>query len=107
MTALASGLTLAATAVAAPHVALAQTATGSATERLNILTPEERAAGWRLLFDGHSTTGWRGRKMDTIPSGGGGREGALTRGRPAADNITTAKFKKFDLPPEWNVSPKR
>ncbi len=106
VTALASGLTLALTAVAAPRMALAQAATGSATERLNILTPEERAAGWRLLFDGHSTTGWRGWKMDTIPSGWGVREGALTRVRPAADIITTEKFKNFELTLEWNVSPK-
>src|SRR5438105_13022331 len=106
VTALASGLILAATGVAAPRIALAQTATGSATERLNILTPEERAAGWRLLFDGHSTLGWRGWKMDTIPSGWGVREGALTRVRPAADIITTEKFKNFELTLEWNVAPK-
>ena len=85
VTALVSRLLLAVTAVAAPRIVLAQTATGSATERLNILTPEERAAGWRLLFDGHSTVGWRGWKMDTIPSGWGVREGALTRVRPAAE----------------------
>src|SRR5437763_15778320 len=54
LTALASGLTLALTAVAAPRLALAQTAPGSATERLNPVPPEERAAGWRLFFDGHS-----------------------------------------------------
>src|SRR5438046_10708927 len=87
-------------------MALAQAATGRATERLNILTPEERAAGWRLLFDGHTTTGWRGWKMDTIPSGWGVREGALTRVRPPADIITTEKFKNFELTLEWNVSPK-
>ncbi len=92
VTALASGLLLAVAAVAAPRIALAQSATGSATERLNVLTPEERAAGWRLLFDGH--TGW------------GVREGALTRVRPAADIITTEKFKNFELTLEWNVSPK-
>ncbi|HYT62566.1 MAG TPA: hypothetical protein VEL50_01620, partial [Gemmatimonadales bacterium] len=38
---------------------------GSAAMRLNTLTPEERAAGWRLLFDGHSTAGWRGWQMDS------------------------------------------
>jgi len=103
--ALASGLTLALTAVAAPHLALAQTASGSATERLNILTPQERAAGWRLLFDGHSTIGWRGWKMDTMPSGWGVREGALTRAHPAADIITTEKYKNFELTLEWNIAP--
>ncbi len=72
---------------------------------LNTLTPEERAAGWRLLFDGHSTVGWRGWKMDSMPSGWGVRDGALTRVRPAADIITTEKFKNFELSLEWNVAP--
>ncbi len=78
---------------------------GSAAMRLNTLTPEERAAGWRLLFDGHSTVGWRGWQMDSMPSGWGVREGALTRVRPAADIITTEKFKNFELSLEWNVAP--
>src|SRR5437667_3441 len=26
----------------------------------NTLTPAERTAGWRLLFDGHTLAGWRG-----------------------------------------------
>ncbi|HEV8303592.1 MAG TPA: DUF1080 domain-containing protein [Gemmatimonadales bacterium] len=90
----------------APHMALAQqAASGSAAARLNTLTPEERAAGWRLLFDGHSTVGWRGWQMDSMPSGWGVREGALTRVRPAADIITTEKFKNFELSLEWNVAP--
>ncbi len=79
---------------------------GSAAMRLNTLTPEERAAGWRLLFDGHSTAGWRGWQMDSMPSGWGVREGALTRVRPAADIITTEKFRNFELSLEWNVAPK-
>ena len=72
---------------------------------LNTLTPEERAAGWRLLFDGHSTAGWRGWQMDSMPSGWGVRDGALTRVRPAADIITREKFKNFELSLEWNVAP--
>ena len=79
---------------------------GSAAMRLNTLTPEERAAGWSLLFDGHSTAGWRGWQMDSMPSGWGVREGALTRVRPAADIITTEKFRNFELSLEWNVAPK-
>ncbi len=79
---------------------------GSAAMRLNTLTPEERAAGWRLLFDGHSTGGWRGWQMDSMPSGWGVREGALTRVRPAADIITIEKFRNFELSLEWNVAPK-
>ena len=104
VTALVTGLALA-TAAAAPNTALAQqAASGSGAARLNTLTPEERAAGWRLLFDGHSTVGWRGWQMDSMPSGWGVREGALTRVRAAADIITTDKFKNFELSLEWNIA---
>ena len=90
----------------APAPAQSQPAGSSAgAAGLNTLTPEERAAGWRLLFDGHSTAGWRGWQMDSMPSGWGVRDGALTRVRPAADIITREKFKNFELSLEWNVAP--
>ena len=81
----------------APAVACAQ---GS----LNTLTPAERAEGWRLLFDGKTTTGWRGWKMDTLPSGWRAVDGALTRVRKAADIMTTDKFKDFELKLEWKIA---
>src|SRR5439155_1078645 len=59
-----------------------------------------------LALDGASTVGWRGWQMDSMPSGWGVREGALTRVRPAADIITTEKFRNFELSLEWNVAPK-
>src|ERR1043166_4441295 len=34
----------------------------------NQLTGEERAAGWRLLFDGRSFRGWRGLGYDSVPT---------------------------------------
>ena len=101
------GCTAAARSTRSPAAVESATApSGSAAMRLNTLTPEERAAGWRLLFDGHSTAGWRGWQMDSMPSGWGVREGALTRVRPAADIITTEKFRNFELSLEWNVAPK-
>ena len=101
------GCTTAARSTRSPAAVESATApSGSAAMRLNTLTPEERAAGWRLLFDGHSTAGWRGWQMDSMPSGWGVREGALTRVRPAADIITTEKFRNFELSLEWNVAPK-
>ena len=35
----------------------------------NGLTEAEKKAGWRLLFDGKTTEGWRGYKMDKMPPG--------------------------------------
>ncbi|MGH9722507.1 MAG: 3-keto-disaccharide hydrolase, partial [Bryobacteraceae bacterium] len=42
------------------QLAIAACAISSAAAQpvYNFLTPEERAAGWRLLFDGKSLQGW-------------------------------------------------
>src|SRR5437667_10174899 len=34
----------------------------------NTLAASERAAGWRLLFDGRTFAGWRGLGYDTVPT---------------------------------------
>src|SRR5216684_4388799 len=34
----------------------------------NALTAAERAAGWRLLFDGRTLRGWRGLGYDSVPT---------------------------------------
>ena len=77
---------------------------GTAQGSLNTLTPAERAEGWRLLFDGKTAAGWRGWKMDTLPSGWQAADGALTRVHQAADIITTDKFKNFELKLEWKIA---
>jgi Domain of Unknown Function (DUF1080) len=71
---------------------------------LNTLTPAERAAGWRLLFDGTTTAGWRGFKSDSLPSGWRVVDGALTRVAPAGDIVTRDKFKNFELALAWKIS---
>ena len=38
--------------------------------RQNALTDYERDHGWRLLWDGESTAGWRGAKLDDFPASG-------------------------------------
>jgi len=71
---------------------------------LNTLTAAERAAGWRLLFDGRTTDGWRGFKMNSMPDGWKVVDGALTRVAAAGDILTTQKFKNFELDLEWKIS---
>ncbi|OAQ41989.1 hypothetical protein A5893_02390 [Pedobacter psychrophilus] len=38
--------------------------------QMNKLTTAEKQAGWKLLFDGKTTDGWRGAFMDTFPKKG-------------------------------------
>ena len=85
-----------------PLAIAAQTA--RADTMLNKLTPAERAAGWRLLFDGRTTDGWRGFKLNNMPDGWKVVDGALTRAAAAGDILTTQKFKNFELDLEWKIS---
>lgn len=82
----------------------------------NRLTPEEEAAGWRLLFDGSSLAGWRGYRMEGVAPGWSATDGTLAfapleRGdaqddpAPPADLITTDMFADFELSLEWKVGP--
>jgi hypothetical protein len=70
----------------------------------NALTSEERAAGWRLLFDGRTTAGWRGFRQTAAPSGWQVLDGALTRVAGGGDLITIDEFASFELALEWQIS---
>jgi hypothetical protein len=79
---------------------------GGAQSSLNTLTAEEKAAGWRLLFDGKSTAGWRAYGADSMPSGWQAVDGSLTRVSRAVDIITRDQFGDFELTLEWKVEPR-
>jgi hypothetical protein len=74
----------------------------------NALTPAEKEQGWRLLFDGKSTTGWRGFQNNTFPDKGWTvEEGCLKcLAKKGGDIITTEKFTDFELTWEWRLAPK-
>ena len=83
-----------------------------AAKQANRLTDDEKKAGWRLLFDGKTTEGWRGYKMDKMPPGWKVIDGALVRvsggagGKGAGggdDVITTDQFDNFELQLEWKI----
>ena len=63
----------------------------------NTLTGPEKAAGWRLLFDGETTTGWRNYGKPTISDGWKVQDSALTRVGAGGDIITSDEFKNFEL----------
>ncbi len=69
----------------------------------NSLTDAEKAAGWRLLFDGKTTSGWRNYGKPAISAGWTVQDGALTRTGAGGDIITTDEFKNFELSIDWKI----
>jgi hypothetical protein len=81
-------------------------------EKNNQLTAEEKAAGWRLLFDGNSAELWRGWNLKGMPAKGwsvadGCLRCAKTDGRPnggGGDLVTVEEFTDFEFRWEWRIS---
>jgi hypothetical protein len=69
------------------------------------LTAEQRAAGWRSLFDGTSTSAWRGYKTQSFPAGWTIVDGVLTKTGSAADIVTKDQFGNFELALDWKLAP--
>jgi Domain of Unknown Function (DUF1080) len=69
------------------------------------LNPEQRAAGWRTLFDGSGVSGWRNFRGAGVNPGWTVEDGALTVAAPGAgDIITIEQFENFELAFEWRIS---
>jgi len=75
----------------------------STTSPQNRLSDAEKAAGWRLLFDGTTTAGWRDYGKPTISDGWKVQDGALTRVGAGGDIITNDQFGNFELTLEWKI----
>ena len=71
----------------------------------NELTEAESRSGWKLLFDGKTTGGWRNYKKDTVGAGWKIEDGILSRvDRKAGDIITTGQYEHFELQLEYRIS---
>ncbi len=70
----------------------------------NTLTPEEVKEGWKLLFDGKTTTGWRGYKLTTMPPEWMAMDGTLMKSLRTTDIVTVDKYADFELSFEWKVA---
>lgn len=73
---------------------------------LNVLTDEERSAGWRLLFNGEDFAGWHNFKREGVRPGWQVKDGLLVCADPhdAGDLVTKDKFAAFELQLEYNIS---
>lgn len=86
---------------------LPPTAPDTSQESVNALTEAERAAGWRLLFDGTSFDGWRGYRSDSMPSSWTIEQGALHLRwdtSASATIVTTERYDHFELRLEWRIA---
>jgi len=78
----------------------------------NSISDEEIAAGWKLLWDGNTTEGWRGAKLTTFPANGWKIDkGALTvlgaigaESGNGGDIVTAKKYKNFELSVDFKLT---
>jgi hypothetical protein len=97
-------LLAAALCAAAPAAAQRRVATDVVPP--NVLSSEEMAQGFRLLFDGTTTNGWRGYRRATMHDGWRVVDGALTRVGPGGDIVTAQQYADFELRLQWKVAPR-
>ncbi|GAB1857817.1 DUF1080 domain-containing protein [Flavobacteriaceae bacterium MHTCC 0001] len=80
--------------------------------QLNELTEGEKLSGWKLLWDGKTTNGWRGAKRDAFPDKGWSiKDGILTvhasgggESEHGGDIVTTKPYKNFILDVDFKLT---
>ena len=74
----------------------------------NTLTPAEKQAGFKLLFDGHTMNGWRNPASETPPGNSWVIEDGCLKTTPTPriteDLITTECYGDFELKFDWRIS---
>ncbi|MBA3439538.1 MAG: DUF1080 domain-containing protein, partial [Pyrinomonadaceae bacterium] len=93
---------------------MAASSESSSTAALNTLSAAEKAAGWKLLFDGKTTANWRGAYKPGFPATGWIVEDGCLKVQPGSggeggsgggDIVTTKQYGNFELQLEWRLSP--
>ena len=83
-------------------------------ETPNTLTDPEKADGWKLLFDGKTSKGWRSARADKFPEHGWSiRDGMIivnpgdgAESRRGGDIITLDLYSNFELKVDFKLTPK-
>ncbi|HEY5691544.1 MAG TPA: DUF1080 domain-containing protein [Cyclobacteriaceae bacterium] len=80
----------------------------------NTLTEQEKEAGWKLLFDGQTTNGWKGFNKDEPGPAWHIEDGALSLDASnvvdgktigGGDIITKDEYENYELSVEWKIEP--
>jgi hypothetical protein len=77
-------------------------------ESINQLTEEDKAGGWKLLFDGKTTQGWHNFKKNVVSTNAWAVEDGWLHclGKEGGgDIISDAEFDNFDVQWEWKQIP--
>ncbi len=78
----------------------------------NTISAQEAVLGWTLLWDGKTTDGWRGAKLNTFPTGGWQIEDGLLKvlnsdggeSKNGGDIVTKEKYKNFELNVDFKIT---
>ncbi|QBN20422.1 3-keto-disaccharide hydrolase [Flavobacterium nackdongense] len=78
----------------------------------NTISSFEQKEGWKLLWDGKTTDGWRGAKLTTFPTGGWAMENGVLRvlnsngaeSTNGGDIVTIKKYKNFELTVDFKIT---
>src|SRR5262249_25553742 len=84
-------------------------AASALTAASNALTPQEKSAGWILLFDGKTLNGWVDPAKHNPPGDGWSIDDGCLKSkshpRYREDLFTTQTFTDFELVFDWRISP--
>lgn len=74
--------------------------------RINMLSEAEKAAGWKLLFNGRDFNGWHNFKREGVRPGWEVKDGSLVCADPhnAGDIVTADQYDWFELQLDYNIS---
>lgn len=81
-----------------------------AGEQPNALTAKEKKEGWKLLFDGRTTSGWHTYNRDTVSKNWTVVDGALVMNprektsRGMEDIVTNSDYENYELSLQWRIS---
>ncbi|MFB6455435.1 DUF1080 domain-containing protein [Chitinophaga sp. Hz27] len=85
--------------------------TSAFAQQPNTLTAKEKKAGWKLLFDGKTTTGWHTYQKDAASPAWKVEDGALVldqnakkNGAPGGDLVTNEEYENYALSIQWKIS---
>ncbi len=74
----------------------------------NVLTEEEKAAGWQLLFNGTDLTGWRDYNGDSLTAPWFVEDGMIQAKGEGADEhgyiVTDKLYENFELAWDWKIA---